>query len=869
MIDASDSSIEVLTAQGDDDKVNDLTVEQTDAAKKSFSSRSTGLMLSHQFCIDVEGKRIAFNIITPHRFTDEEFLILLRDIISRMTGIRISIYRVFAHFSLIESSWLDNSKKTIIIRSGKKWADKYKIIEEEQLHAVPQEEKQLLATLEDNSTKPKNKRDLLNNFITRCEADTLKTASVKTIERIKSEKERTKRREKADNIKGVPFLKLDNIEYGIPHTVRKFKRTYLQFCDTMDLYPGSLSNAAESCGFGKFELSSGVIANMDTYKETDFEDFCRYGVRDAIVTAGIAVDIHSRFSGLGLAFQPRISKYSESYFKDFYKKNYATYGDWRELLGQVKGYEDNRETWMPNSVQSDVLDHWYHGGRNEVKRVGCFGEAFYWDLKSAYPTAVIMLYKDYNFSKSNRYWGDDAIKAIAKLRKLGPFQPHGVTVYCEFKADVIPIFPVSESGSIIFPQLFHGVVCWPEFWTAIELNLLKFYTIIHLDTFEALPERKLPSDMKRLLVKRREDKLLYKNLLNFNYGKTVQGVAKRQGYSSISCPALGAYMTSVCRAAVGELANLNKDYYGITTDGFISPQRHLKLGALNKLVAEELRGIGYKWIELEGHGTDSFFIKTRGYALLNNLVGIPSHKKKNFKKANMGVQAKDINHLIRQLNAGSGVKTSFAGFSTLLPGEIASMGSKNFTIDTTFDFKHMPIAGSIKETSFTIGSETLTIPSFDTRPIRDSHEYRHLRQLAKIRVHRKKFLAMQKVGLNEKEIADLLTAHALTDPTTRRILWEFRKGLARRFSPLESIKLTTWKRLQHSKLIKLPLYKVTGNIELADLDWLYDTELRVVKDTTKRSSLKKKILADLQQRYTEIKSSKAENTTDDDDDQLE
>lgn len=235
----------------------------------------------------------------------------------------------------------------------------------------------------------------------------------------------------------------------------------------------------------------------------------------------------------------------------------------------------------------------------------------------------------------------------------------------------------------------------------------------------------------------------------------------------------------------------------------------------------------------------------------------------------MGVQAKDINHLIRQLNAGSGVKTSFAGFSTLLPGEIASMGSKNFTIDTTFDFKHMPIAGSIKETSFTIGSETLTIPSFDTRPIRDSHEYRHLRQLAKIRVHRKKFLAMQKVGLNEKEIADLLTAHALTDPTTRRILWEFRKGLARRFSPLESIKLTTWKRLQHSKLIKLPLYKVTGNIELADLDWLYDTELRVVKDTTKRSSLKKKILADLQQRYTEIKSSKAENTTDDDDDQLE
>ncbi len=814
------------------EEIDSLTYEDSSNARKTFADRGQGIMLSHQFCIDTLGKRLAFVICTEHRFTDEEFFILLRDMISRISGASIATYKVFAHFSLIESSWLDNRAKKIIQRSDKKWSGKYKIIEEEEL-------------LPSGTVLP-----------------------VVGTKNLKDERERITRRAAADKLVGVPFLKTGRVAKtgetkGVSYSIRRFKCVYLQLCDTLELYPGSLSNAAESCGFGKVDLPDGVIEKMDIYKAEHFEDFCRYGSRDAIVTAGIAVDIHSRFSSLHLAFQPRISKYSESYFRNFYQTNYAPYGDWRGLLGQVEGYENNRKRWMPGRTQVEVLDLWYHGGRNEVRRVGCFDEAYYWDLKSAYPTAAIMLYRDYDYSRTKRFWNSEASKEIAKLRKLGPFQPHGVTLNCVFKKTAIPLFPVNESGSIIFPRYFHGVACWPEFWTALELDILEpGYTIIHLDTFAALTDRHLALDMKRLLEKRREDKLLYKNLLNYNYGKTVQGVAKREGWSTIACPALGAYMTSVCRAAVGELANLNADYYGITTDGFISPRptrEALKLGRLNQMVDTELKTIGYNWIELEAMGTTSFFIKTRGYSLVNTEAYLLD--KKSFKKANMGTQCKSVEAFITQLNAGSGLKTSFAGFSTLRAGEIATKTGKHCTIDTTYDFKFLPIASSLKLTTFTLGQETLTIPSFDTQPVKDVHEYRHLRQISKM-MQRGKITELKKVGLTEKEYLKLFSVHALTKTSTIRLCWEFRKELAREFNGLTLRALTTFKPSAHSKLKGMPLYPVVGDAPLEDYAWLFKTELLVIKDKKHRETLKKKILAKIGLRYTRIAPVVTEDTED-------
>jgi hypothetical protein len=449
------------------------------------------VLLSHQFCIDVHGKRLAFVICTEERFTDDWFLDFLGSLAEKLSlfdkkdnKFIPNKYYIFAHFSIAEASWLDNSKME---RYRRRHQDKDLWKNKRKIHRTGKKWHQDTCIVEDVRTTGKKGKKPLKSPV--------------------------------------------------------YSRIHLHFADTMDLYPASLRVAAEGCGFIKKGLQEGTVENMQEFKRKNFEDFCRYGVRDAIVTAAIPLDIHSRFSSLYLPFQTRVASYSEKYFKNFYETHYADYGDWRELLGQVYGYQEGQkyQSWMPNKLQRDVLEKWYHGGRNEVKRVGCFGEAFYHDLTSAYPSAAIMMYRDFDFSRSKHYWGKYACEEIKRLHQIGPFQPHGVAVFCRFKEDAIPIFPAHVSGAITFPRIFHGVATWPEFWVAQELELLEECTIIELSIFESLPDRKLPLDMKRLLAKRKEDKLLFKNLLNYNYGKQIQGVSGDVPFSSITCPALGAY----------------------------------------------------------------------------------------------------------------------------------------------------------------------------------------------------------------------------------------------------------------------------------------------------------------------------------------
>ncbi len=790
--------------------------------KKQYLKRPVQIktLLSHQFCIDVHGKRLAFVISTEERFTDEWFLDFLGSVTEKLSlfdndkdRFVPNNYYIFAHFSLAEASWLDNSKmegrrqrhtdknlwknKREIPRSGKKWKQDTCIVEKAR------------------TTAKKGGR------------------------------------------------KLENPVYS---------RINLTFADTMDLYPSSLKAAAERCGFIKHELEEGTIENMLEYKANNFEDFCRYGCIDSAVSAAIPLDIHSRFSALYLPFQTRVASYSEKYFKAFYEEHYADYGDWREMLGQVLGYQEGveGERWMPNKLQRDVLDKWYHGGRNEVKRVGCFGMAYYHDLTSAYPSAAIMMDRDFNLSESRHYWGDEAVNEIERLKKIGPFQPHGVALFCRFKKDKIPMFPAHVSGAITFPRIFHGVATWPEFWVAMELELLEELTVIELTVFEALQGRKLPLDMKRLLEKRKDDKLLFKNLLNYNYGKQIQGVSGTVPFSSITCPALGAYMTGFCRAAIGELANLNKDYFAITTDGFISPHKKLKRGKFNKMVEKELKTIDNDWITIDAVGTKSFFIKTRGYGLYDQPLRLrrkvddyrevstdykPRLKhngiwevydqdldeKEYTKKAKMGIQGISITEFINQLNAGRGRKKVFPGFSNLEPGEISAMSETEFTINTTFDMKHMPLIDTVDETEFTIDGVTLRLPSFETRPIKDIYEYQHLRELANIK-NNKKYKLCQKKGLNEKEICDLLTAHSLNDPMNRKLMMEFRKRLAMKADNTQ----TTWNTKQQTALQKRCLYNAELAKDLSEYKWLFRNEARVVTDIKVRNQLIKEIMAEME-----------------------
>jgi len=766
------------------------------------------LMLSHQLAFHIHGIRFGVVISTTIRFSDSLFLQIVADIVQRLTGFNVKAWYLFSHFSIAEASWLDDREENQIrFRGENGWKNtRYRIDRGE----IKDESEGGALEKRGSGKRWVGKTVLLEKRIT----------------------------------VGKSGRKLRH---------DKFERVWVHFCDTMNLYPGSLAKAADGLGFQKGD-PKGDISKMSKIKQEQFEDFCRYGIRDAFLCTCIPFDIHSRFAVLGLPFKPRTASFSEAYFKSFYETHYKEYGDWRSLMGQVKGHHEGQlgKSWGPGKVQRRVLDNWYHGGRNEVRRVGCFGEAFYHDLKSAYPTAVIMMFADYNYGRSNHYWGDDALKEITNLRKRGPFQPHGVALFCRFKDDVVPMFPAKVDGSIIFPRIFHGSVSWAEYWTAINLDLLEECTIIELTVFDELPGHKLPDEMARLLKMRRRDKLLYKNLLNYQYGKTVQGVSGKVPASSISCPALGAYMTGVCRAAVGELANLNNDYYAITTDGFISPHRRLKIGALNGLVTEKLATLRYQWIELEAHGTQSFFIKTRGYALWNGLkvkmkrddtgTLVVSDDSKVAKMSRMGLQSKTVHQFVADLTAGISEKTSFPGFSKLKPGQISELEEKKFTVNTTFDMKHMIKADTMRETSFTIGETSLTLLSFDTRPVKDIYEYEALRHLASVK-NNQKFEELERRGLSDKEISDILNVHALRDATGRRLQWEFRKRIAHKVNPTTS----TWTKNQLQGLQRVPFYPVDlGKTKVVAYDWILSNELRRrVPDAELRRKLKREIFDEM------------------------
>ena len=795
--------------------------DETDETDESCDDKH--VMLSHQLAFMVNGIRFGVVISTSLRFSDSLFLQILADIVQRLTGFSVKKWYLFAHFSVIEASWLDDRKeKQIRFRGVNSW---------------------------------KNERYRIN----RCQIDNDK------------DKDKAKKKEKEKRGSGKQWIGktvlLQKMEMygkrGRKLENEKITRVWVHFCDTKNLYPGSLDKAAAGLEFKKGD-PKGDISKMSKIKTEQFEDFCRYGIRDAFLCTCIPFDIHSRFAALGLPFKPRTASFSEAYFKGFYEEHYAEYGDWRKLMGQVKGYHEGSlgKSWGPGKIQRRVLDTWYHGGRNEVHRVGCFGEAFYHDLKSAYPTAVIMMHRDYNYGRATHYWGSEAEREITKLRKHGPFQPHGVTVYCRFKDDAVPMFPTKVDGAVIFPRIFHGAVSWPEFWTALNLDMLEECTVIGITVFEVLPGCKLPDEIARLLKMRRKDKLLYKNLLNYQYGKTVQGLGGKVPFSSVSCPALGAYMTGFCRASVGELANLNPDYYGITTDGFISPHRRLNMGDLNKQVADKLATLRYQWIELEGHGTQSFFIKTRGYALWNGLKVkmkyndegslIVSDDSKAAKLSRMGLQSKSVQQFINDLNAGVSEKSSFPGFSNLKPGQISTIEKKKFMVNLTFDMKHMIKADTMRETTFTINDVTLSLLSFDTRPLKDIYEYEALRHLAQIKnaakgkkkVDYDNHEELEKLGLSESEISDLLNTYAMREATGRRLLWEFRKRIAHKVTRENS----TWTVKQLKGIRRVPCYPVDlGKNSLESYDWILSNELRRrVPDADLRRKLKKKIIEEME-----------------------
>jgi hypothetical protein len=357
---------------------------------------------------------------------------------------------------------------------------------------------------------------------------------------------------------------------------------------------------------------------------------------------------------------------------------------WKTYLG----YENGKM-----SLISKAFTRFYYGGRNDVVSVGPRKEAYYLDLHSAYLTSVVML-KDYDFSKVTVRAGAEANARAQELFELskkgegdGPFQVVGIECSFVFKRThsttvfdgtsktnvqvnraVKPIFPIRidesaelpnarvdfDTDGIIYPRCGSSCITWPEYWAAVNLDLLEHVYVYKITEFEKVADPKggytnwLAEDVLGLLIKRKQaadDKenpasvanvLFLKNFLNFFYGKTAQGIQetssamknhdldKRISTSAMTCFPLASYITGFCRSVVGELLQLN-DCYGITTDGFITPTPRDKLvtGDLcnrvqNRLSTGKNGGFGDKnFIGCEYTATISLFLKTRGYMFID------------------------------------------------------------------------------------------------------------------------------------------------------------------------------------------------------------------------------------------------------------
>ena len=811
-------------------------------------------MLSHQFCFDCGlGKRFGVILDTSLRLSDPDFLRFLQgviEVIPRMIeekaetelkvtadGRRVKVkekptyiqdWAVFAQFSLVEASWLDSSGLKLIDRQKKEW---------------------------------KGRLNLSNQNVLRHGKGAAKSGT------------------KGPNIT-------------------------LRFGDTMNLDPRSLKAAAEGCGLEKYgvlplkykdknwfrEKCDQVYKRLDVFQRKRPAEFYRYGVRDAIITAGIPIVLHSKF-GVDTPFQLRTAAYSEKHIFRWFSENFTGIRDgWQRILGQIeirytpkkkgekpedvnteqqdeeiagantaksgklKKEPKERIFWQPSKLQKHILKDWYKGGRNEARRVGCFeGQFSYFDMTSAYPTALAALRGDYDFSDPIiRTRNDGAEERVEQLKSHGPFQPHGIHAYIRFKDDCkVPMAPISTEAGIIYPMETEGqVICWPEYWAAKELGIIAEDFILSFYEFPLLETRLFPDYVLKLLENRHTDKVFYKSILNYLSGKLAQGRRVGMPYSSISCPGLAAYLTSVTRAAAAEMGNLN-EYYAITTDGIISPQEELTPGPVNRLLAERLEPIHFKWMKTEFEADQAVIWKTRGYILVNSKAKKDAPAEKRFKQARMGLQGEEPVEIIEQVLTGKGIRKSTKTFANLDDGEIFSFVEKEFDVNPNYDFKYSIEPDTIEERTISIVGKELTMPCFQTKPLRNIIEHLELREISDRWARRNLRKGLAGDGTENRGTKTLdsdslkrLTLFALLrDGRCRHMQWEFRKRLMRAVKHEE----TTLHINSYKAIKKKPLYKIPAIYDdIREFLPILEREVWIVKDKKRRPELLEQIIVQME-----------------------
>lgn len=631
-------------------------------------------------------------------------------------------------------------------------------------------------------------RNAAQNLNDSSEADALWSLAADTRTGRKSE-ERKKYEEKC----------LKAVERNAPVTI--------EFCDMMHFSTDegkSLKAFGNLIGIQKLDLSEDTYVEMDEFLKDNSELFYRYGIRDSVIAAEALAYFGWLFLfELDAPFATRITGYSRNVFREVLSGSEKRYekGVYEELMKNAKhgtpekniknylGFSRKKKRdgsgnfWWP-SVSMQMYSQFYYGGWNDCRVVGAYDSCTYWDLKSAYPSAIAMLEFDANYSKAIVFRGEEAQRKADELFDDGegsPFQIAGVEISFEFLPGKEPIFPVrfdrtripnlsliEFSEQLLYTQRGHTSVGWPEYFVARRYGLLdeKKTSIKKLVTYERISDSSIfAKEIERLLRMRGEPgkKMLFKETLNFLYGQTAMGVDRKitldsRGVSEsktkpggLTCIPMAAYCTSFCRAVMGELLACGNEAYAITTDGFISPQnKELKRGVLAEKTNDKLKSLtrisdgkplNYEFIEPDFRADRALFLKTRGYLLEGRKDGEdPSVHR--VKMAKMGVQTQTISgddddipydpsarEFLIHLKNGVYDKKSWSSFSELKRknrNDLPLPVTREARLSHTYDFKRI-IDGDVSEATFSYAGVHFAHPKFKTAPLPDVDAFVALR----------------------------------------------------------------------------------------------------------------------------------------------
>ena len=476
------------------------------------------------------------------------------------------------------------------------------------------------------------------------------------------------------NIREMVLKKLKDIHHGLVslNKIKVYSRLQsvgnghcrlfpfkLSVRDTLNHAPpkqGSLEVLGTAIGVSKVSIPDHIKAHMDTFLLTDPIAYFEYASTDSVVTLLYSSSLY----GVNVTPKVTITSAAAGILRDMISDYFDVPLDekeefdiiYRGLRKVSKGNVPTSNMQVPYiramAVEPINLDTQkvqymasfaYHGGYNGCSEVGYFTNHTYdYDLKNAYPTAMVPI-PDIDWDNPiKKEWGDLSIPDCASIlfTNATPLQlmyahiqsfkfPKTTKFPCiPVVVDGIPIYPLEYDMTAEYCKNVPSVyITGPELYLAYKLGccvvmdkLYELNPLMHTinspaGTVSTVVSHSLAEGVKsfvedRAQAKARARKLnlnqylpdtILKIMVNSCYGKVAQNVIEKRawdayteemtsiGASFITNPVSASLITAIVRCVLIAVQNqcAEKGYhvYSVTTDGFISDVPESVLTALD------------------------------------------------------------------------------------------------------------------------------------------------------------------------------------------------------------------------------------------------------------------------------------------------